>query len=130
MDNIDKKIKRPLSPHLQVYKLPITALMSISNRISGVLMIFGILMLLWLLIGAATGRDAYEYFMDFASSNIGKIMIFGWSVALFYHMCNGIRHLIWDTGRMFEKNIAEKSGYIVIFATVILTIATWYCALN
>lgn len=130
MDNIDKKIKRPLSPHLQVYRLPITALMSISNRIAGVSMIFGIFMLLWLLTGAAIGPDSYKYFMDFASSTIGKIMIFGWSVALFYHMCNGIRHLIWDTGLMFDKNIAEKSGYIVILAAIILTIVTWYCALN
>lgn len=122
--------KRPLSPHLQVYKLPITAIMSITNRIFGVCLVYGIFMILWLLIATVSGEESYNFFMDFCTSIIGQLMLLSWSFALFYHMSNGIRHLIWDTGRMFEKGIAEKSGYVVIIAASLMTFATWYCALN
>ena len=130
MSDINKKHERPLSPHLQVYKLPITAIMSITNRIFGVCLVYGIVMVLWLLIATVAGEESYNFFMSFCTSIIGQIMLFGWSFALFYHMSNGIRHLIWDTGKMFEKGIAEKSGYIVIIVASLMTAATWYCALN
>ena len=87
-------------------------------------------MVAWWLIAAATSQDAYNTAMAFASHPIGTIMIFGWSVALFYHLSNGIRHLFWDTGRLFKIENAYRAGYVVLLSTVLLTAAAWYCALS
>ena len=96
------KKQRPLSPHLQVYKPQMTSVMSILHRATGVALVAGTLMVAWWLIAAATGPQAYAYAQDFAASPIGMVMIFGWSVALFYHLSNGIRHLFWDMGYLFK----------------------------
>lgn len=125
----DLKSKRPLSPHLQVYKPQMTSVLSIFHRMAGVALAIGTLMVAWWLIAAATSEEAYNTAQAFAGSKIGTLMIFGWSVALFYHLSNGVRHLIWDTGRLFKIENAYKAGYCVLAATVILTGITWWFAL-
>jgi len=122
--------KSPLSPHLQVYKPQMTSILSITHRATGVALMFGLLMLTWLLIAAASGENAYNLFMAFAGSPIGLLVLFGWTVSLYYHLCNGIRHLIWDTGRLFKMRNAESAGLVVLLATFILTVGTWVCAYN
>lgn len=122
--------KRPLSPHLQIYKPQMTSMLSILHRATGVALAIGTLMLVWLLVAAAIGEEAFDVFTSFVGSPIGLFMLFGWSFALFYHMCNGMRHLIWDTGRLFKIENATRAGFIVLFASLILTISVWYCAYN
>lgn len=124
------RAKRPLSPHLQIYKPQMTSTLSILHRATGVAMAIGTIMLVWLLVAAAIGEAAFDQFTSFAGSPLGLFMLFGWSFALFYHMCNGVRHLIWDTGRLFEIGSAKKAGMLVIAASLVLTAATWYCAYN
>ena len=120
---------KPLSPHLQVYRLPLTALMSITHRITGVGLTIGTLLLTWWLVSAALGPAAYADAMSFIGSWFGYLLLFGFSVALFYHLCNGIRHLLWDSGRAFEIPQIERGNQIVIVATVVLTVITWLLAL-
>ena len=126
---VDKKVERPLSPHLQVYRLPITARTSILHRMAGAFLAIGTILVTVFLSSAALGEDAYNCVMDCLSSPLGKLALLGWSAALFYHLTNGIRHMIWDTGAMLDKSTSEKSGYVVILIAAVLTAATWYCAM-
>ncbi len=128
MSDIFKK-QRPLSPHLQVYKPQMTSVMSIMHRFAGIALSVGSLLLVWLLLAAATGPEAYNIFMVFAGSLLGQFMLFGWTLALYFHLCNGIRHLFWDVGYLFDLKNAYRAGYLVLAATYILTIGTWYCVL-
>lgn len=121
---------RPLSPHLQIYKLPLLALMSISHRITGVALAVGTLLLAYWLGSAAYGPEAYNNAQSFIGSPIGYLLLFGWTVALFYHLCNGIRHLLWDAGWGFELKQAFQSGYVVLGATAVLTVVTWIIGLS
>jgi len=128
MANTDRKRERPLSPHLQIYKPQLTSVMSIFHRICGYALAVGTMMVMWLLVAAAYGPEAYDQFMSFSRSWIGLLMIFGWSVALFYHMSNGIRHFCWDLGYLFKLEDAYRAGYLVIASTIILTVVTWWFA--
>jgi len=119
------KRDRPLSPHLQIYKMPFTAVLSISHRITGVVMAVGTLVLAYWLVSAAYGPDAYATAQAVLGSVPGRLLLFGWSVALFYHLCNGIRHMFWDAGMGFEIRDAVKSGYITVGAALALTILAW-----
>lgn len=116
---------RPLSPHLQVYNLPMTARMSILHRASGVALSIGTIMVVWLLVVVAMGAEAYECYSWFVGTIIGKLMLFGWSAALFYHMCNGVRHMFWDMGYLFKLEYANKSGWLVLILATILTAFVW-----
>lgn len=122
--------KRPLSPHLQVYKPQMTTVLSIMHRAAGVALAVGSLMVVWWLLAAATGPSEYRFFQDFAAGPLGLFMLFGWSAAFFYHLCNGIRHLFWDTGRLFVLKDAFCAGKIVLIASAVLTAGAWYCAWN
>lgn len=120
---------RPLSPHLDVYKLPLTGIISISHRITGVGLSVGTILLAWWLIAAATGAESYASINGFLGSWFGMILMFLWSFAFFFHLCNGIRHLIWDTGRGLDLPDVEKSAKSVLIATTVLTVLTWVIAL-
>ena len=122
--------KRPLSPHLQVYRLPLTALMSITHRFTGIVLAVGSLLATAFLLAAASGEEAYNLVVGLAASVPGQILLFLWSAALYYHMCNGVRHLIFDTGRLISKKGAATSNVIVLMAAAALTLSTWFCALN
>ena len=117
---------RPLSPHLQVYRPQYTSVISIFHRITGVGLWAGTLLLVYWLVAAAIGAEAYETARDLIGSFLGRLFLFGWTVALFYHLCNGIRHLVWDTGLGLELRTAFYSGMAVLAGTVILTLVTWF----
>ncbi len=123
-----KKVQRPLSPHLQVYKLPLTALMSISHRITGTALMLGSILIIAFLVSAAYGETQYNFVMTMAGTLGGKIILFLWSAAVYYHMCNGIRHLFWDTGKYLEKDTAMRTNYVVLIFTVFFTALTWMYA--
>ncbi|MFC5307464.1 succinate dehydrogenase, cytochrome b556 subunit [Azospirillum picis] len=120
---------RPLSPHLQVYKLPLTAVMSITHRITGVGLTVGTLLLVWWLVAAAAGPEAFARAQGFIGSFFGLLLMFGWSAALYYHLCNGIRHLVWDAGKAIELPDAERNNKVVLGATAVLTVLTWIVGL-
>jgi succinate dehydrogenase / fumarate reductase cytochrome b subunit len=121
---------RPLSPHLQVYRLPLLALMSITHRATGVVLAIGLILLAYWLGAAAYGPAAYATAASLIGSPIGYLVLFGFTVALYYHLTNGIRHLLWDAGWGFEIPQAYKSGYIVLAATAALTVVTWAIGLS
>ena len=116
---------RPLSPHLQVYKPQLTSVLSITHRATGIALAVGTLLLVCWLLAAATGESAFEDVQAFNGSWIGKLLLFGWSYALFYHMCNGLRHLFWDAGKGFELEDAYRSGWLVVAASASLTLLSW-----
>lgn len=127
-DTIPNNVPRPTSPHLQVYRLPLTALLSITHRATGAGLAVGTILVAAFLIAAACGEGPYNMAMHLAGTSVGKIILFLWSAALYFHMCNGIRHLIWDTGACLEKGPAMRSNYVVLMFAFILTAATWACA--
>lgn len=124
------KANRPLSPHLQVYNLPLTARMSISFRIMGVGLAIGFVLLAAWLIAAGAGRNSFDVMQAFLTSWFGQLLLLGWTVAFFYHACNGVRHMIWDTGRGIDNDSAARSGKLVLAAAAVLTVLTWAIALT
>jgi succinate dehydrogenase / fumarate reductase cytochrome b subunit len=116
---------RPLSPHLQIYKPQLTSVLSITHRVTGVGLSVGTLLLVAWIAAAAKGPDAFAIVSGFMRNPIGLLLLFGWSMALFYHLANGIRHLFWDAGYGYEIDTAYRSGWIVIGATIGLTVLTW-----
>ncbi|MCK6419246.1 MAG: succinate dehydrogenase, cytochrome b556 subunit [Alphaproteobacteria bacterium] len=119
---------RPLSPHLLRYKPQMTSMLSILHRITGSALAVGLVFMTWVLWAIASGPEAYAHVQAFCTSLLGFLMLFGWSFALYYHLCNGIRHLIWDTGALFEINEAKKAGYAVLVCAAALTSLTWFAA--
>jgi succinate dehydrogenase / fumarate reductase cytochrome b subunit len=116
---------RPLSPHLQIWRPTLTMTMSIVHRITGAGLYFGALLLAWWLLAAAAGPNAYAWVEGFFGSIIGKLVLFGYTWALIHHMLGGIRHLIWDTGRGFEKHEREWLARATAFGSITLTILIW-----
>ncbi|MDP6705234.1 MAG: succinate dehydrogenase, cytochrome b556 subunit [Alphaproteobacteria bacterium] len=116
---------RPLSPHLQVYKPQITSSLSILHRLTGIGLGLGMLLLAWWLIAAAVGAEAFETAQGFFGSLIGRLILLGFTLAFFYHLANGIRHLVWDAGYGFELDTVSRSGWFVLAATVVLTLVAW-----
>jgi succinate dehydrogenase / fumarate reductase, cytochrome b subunit len=127
-DMHDTHVGRPLSPHLQIYRPQLTSMMSILHRITGVALSIGGLMVAWWLVAAAMGEGAYNIARDFAASPLGLFMLFGWTFCLYYHLFNGIRHLMWDMVFLFRIENAYRAGYLVLLLTIISTAGTWYCA--
>ena len=121
---------RPLSPHLQIYRKQITSVMSILHRISGIVLSFGAFVLAWWLLAVAQGGDAYVRAGECLASPFGKLALFGFSLALVYHLLNGIRHLLWDAGWGFQIPQVYKSGYTVAALTVVFTAAIWFFAMR
>ncbi len=116
---------RPLSPHFHIYKPQITSTLSILHRLTGVALGAGALLLTWWLIAAVEGPKSFAEVQSVMGSWLGKIVLFGFTVAFFYHLANGIRHLFWDLGFGFELGTIRLTGWIVIFATVVLTLLSW-----
>ena len=119
---------RPISPHLQVYKPQLTSVLSILHRISGVILSFGIPFLVFWLWAVASEPGQFELMRGFFASVIGRILLFGWTLAFFYHLCNGVRHLFWDAGKGFELETVYRSGWLVVVVASVLTLATWIAA--
>jgi len=116
---------RPLSPHLSIYRLMLTMMMSIMHRVTGGALYVGTLLLAWWLLAAASGPNAYAIFQSAASSFIGRIVLFGYSWALIHHMLGGVRHLIWDTGHGFGAAEREWLARANLVGSIVLTIILW-----
>jgi succinate dehydrogenase / fumarate reductase cytochrome b subunit len=103
--------------------------MSITHRATGVALAVGTLLLVWWLLAAATGPEQFAVVQSVLGSWIGRLLLLGWSWALFYHLANGIRHLFWDAGWGLDLKPAYRSGWAVVVASVVLTLGTWWWAL-
>ena len=120
--------RHPTSPHLQIYRLPLTALLSITHRATGVFLAIGALLLVACLAALAAGPEAYAPYQSFLQSWFGQLILFAITFALYFHFCNGIRHLFWDIGMGFELETSDLTAKIVIVVAVLLTVATWIIA--
>jgi len=125
-----KLVSRPLSPHLQIYKPQISSALSILHRISGVALGAGALLLALWLAAAATSPGAFLVAQELVDSGLGMLTLFGFTLALFYHFCSGIRHLLWDVGYGFDLPTMHRTGYIVISASIGLTVLVWTLGLT
>ncbi|HXM85416.1 MAG TPA: succinate dehydrogenase, cytochrome b556 subunit [Stellaceae bacterium] len=123
-------VERPLSPHLQIYKPQLTSVLSITHRATGLALSFGTVFLVWFLAAAAWSDGAFALAQGFWSSWLGEICLFGWSVSLFYHLLNGIRHLAWDIGLGFELKTVYRTGWAVVIGSLLLTLAAWIVGLH
>lgn len=123
------KRTRPRSPNIQIYRPQLTSVLSIANRISGVVLsIYAVGLVVWL-IAAAAGPQAYSIAHIFIRSWAGQILLFGCTFSFFLHLCGGIRHLVWDTVHGFELRSIYASGWVVVAASVVLTVAAWVASL-
>jgi succinate dehydrogenase / fumarate reductase, cytochrome b subunit len=118
-------VARPLSPHLQIYRLTLTMAMSIVHRITGAALYVGTPLLAWWLLAAASGPNAYATFQAVASSLIGRLVLFGYTWALIHHMLGGIRHLIWDTTHGLAPAEREWLARANLAGSIVLTILLW-----
>jgi succinate dehydrogenase / fumarate reductase cytochrome b subunit len=119
---------RPLSPHLQIYRWQLPMTLSISHRITGIGLAVGTLVLAWWVIAAATGPDAFATAQSFLGSALGRLLLFGWTVAFYFHALNGVRHLLWDTVHAIELPAVYRGGWAVLVLTLVLTLVTWLFA--
>lgn len=118
-------ISRPLSPHLQIYRLPLTAILSITHRATGVAITLGMVYLVVWLMGIADGAAAFQDTQSFLDSGFGRLLLFVWTFALFFHFVHGIRHLIWDVGLTFERAEMDRNAVIELTAAGGLTLCVW-----
>ena len=117
--------ERPLSPHLQAYKISVSMVVSMSNRLSGMALYAGTLVLAWWLVAAAAGPEPYAAFQWFIGSIVGRLVLFGFTWALLNHMFGGLRHLYWDTGRGFELPTIETMVRVSFIGGLVITIILW-----
>jgi len=116
---------QPLSPHLQIYRPQITSVLSILHRLTGVALGVGALLLAWWVIAAAAGAQPFAGAQAFLASWLGRLILLGFSFALFYHLLNGIRHLFWDMGKGFEIGTTRASGWAVVVLSLGFTLLAW-----
>jgi succinate dehydrogenase / fumarate reductase cytochrome b subunit len=119
---------RPLSPHLQVWRWHVTMFCSILNRATGIALYGGLLILAGWALALGAGPDAYGWYMGLLGSVIGRIVMFGLTFSLFFHLAGGIRHLVWDVGYGYDPKVADMTGAAAIAFAVAATIAIWYLA--
>ncbi|MEE8099665.1 MAG: succinate dehydrogenase, cytochrome b556 subunit [Hyphomicrobium sp.] len=117
--------QRPLSPHLQVYRLHINMVMSILHRITGVGLYFGSLLLAWWLFAAAAGPDYFAFVNGLFATWLGVIVLIGCTWALIHHMIGGIRHFVWDSGSGLDIPTVDFLSWGTIVLSVILTAGLW-----
>jgi succinate dehydrogenase / fumarate reductase cytochrome b subunit len=117
---------RPLSPHLQIYRPQLTSVLSILHRATGIALAVGTLLLVWWLLATASGDPgAYQAVQGFIGSWLGRLLLLGWTYAFFHHLAGGIRHLLWDAGWGYELPTVYATGWTVVGAAVVLTLASW-----
>ena len=124
-----KLVRRPLSPHIQVYRWPVSMALSILHRVTGVALGVGTLLLTWWLVAAAGSDAAFDRAQWFVGSAIGLLLLFGWTAALVFHFFSGIRHLVWDAGIGFDAPAYSTSGWGVVIATGVCTLLVWVVGL-
>jgi succinate dehydrogenase cytochrome b subunit len=111
---------RPLSPHLQIYRWPVSMATSITHRVTGIGLAMGTLLVAWWLIAAASGAEAYGTFSTYARSPLGLLILFGFVWSLAFHLLNGIRHLVWDSGFGFNPKAAERVGVLIYALSIVI----------
>ena len=116
---------RPLSPDLQIYRPQLTSVLSITHRLTGVALSIGSPLLVFWLIAAAAGPATYTALHGFLASWLGLLLLLGWTFSLFFHLCNGIRHLFWDAGHGFDLQAIYTSGWAVVAISIGLTLTAW-----
>jgi len=121
-------MNRPISPHLQIYKPQLTSVLSITHRATGVFLSLGIPLFVYWVWSLEQGPEAYATARAFIGSVFGRALLFFWSFAFFYHLCNGIRHLFWDIGKGFELPDVYRSGWLVVGVSAGITLLTWVAA--
>ncbi len=119
------KAGRPLSPHLTIYRWPITMTLSILHRLTGVALSGGLVILTIWLLTLSYGATAYEPVAALLGTLFGKLLLVAFSYAFFFHFCNGIRHLFWDVGKGFEMRQVLASAWSVVVASLVLTLIFW-----
>ena len=119
------KVERPLSPHLQVYRWYFTMALSIAHRVTGVAMAIGLVFLTWWLLALASGPDAFGVVRAIVDSWFGTLVLLVYTFIVFYHMGNGVRHLVWDAGYGFDIEVARYSGMAVLVFAGTMTVITW-----
>lgn len=112
---------RPLSPHLQIYKLPITGVISITHRITGIFLIIGLIGVLWLISQVKTGMLDYLAMQTLLQTPLIQLILVGFIYALMFHLCHGIRHLLWDVGQSFSRENLTRYAQIELGVSLILT---------
>lgn len=122
--------ERPLSPHLQVYRWQYTMTLSILHRITGCAMSAGLLLFVYWLIALAEGPESYARAEQLFAHPLIKLVLAGLSFCFFYHLMNGVRHLVWDTGHGLERKSARRSGWVAFLAAVICTGFFWFLVLR
>lgn len=116
---------RPLSPHLQIYRPQLTSVLSILHRASGIILALGALLIAWWFWTVTLGPSSYAIAHTFFNSFLGLLLLFVWTLCTFYHLCNGIRHLVWDAGYALEIEQAYFAGKLVAGVAVFLTLLVW-----
>ncbi len=118
-------VQRPLSPHLQIYRLTLSMVMSGLHRITGLCLVAGMLLVTWWLLAAASGQNAYGTFEAFASNWLGRLILFGFSWALLHHLIGGLRYLIWDLGYGLKSEEREWLVRANIIGSILVTVLLW-----
>ena len=116
---------RPLSPHLGIYRWYLAMALSILHRVTGSGLAVGLLLLTWWLVALAAGPDSFATVQAVMHHFLGALILFGFTLILFFHALNGVRHLVWDVGYNLDKEGARRSGIIVVGGAVVLTLVTW-----
>lgn len=117
---------RPLSPHLTIYKPQITSVLSIAHRITGFFLSLGLLSIAIFVVIASISNNWFVFIQGIILSILGKLVLFMWTLATFYHLLNGIRHLFWDYGYGFEIKNATISGWMVISFAILCSSVVWF----
>lgn len=117
--------QRPMSPHLQIYRLPITAITSILHRITGVLLYFGLILISAMLFAAFQGESGWNWLQSMVGSLPGQLLLIGMTFALYYHLVNGWRHMLWDIGYGFERERQSFYALVIFALSSLLTVITW-----
>lgn len=116
---------RPTSPHLQIYKLPLTGIISISHRMTGVLLTLGLVLFVLILSAVAGGAESYSAMQVMMNTGLAKLVFWGFIYALFFHLCHGVRHLFWDAGQSFAKETLDRYAVVELVFSLLLTLITW-----
>ncbi|MGZ8190642.1 MAG: succinate dehydrogenase, cytochrome b556 subunit [Methylococcaceae bacterium] len=115
---------RPVSPHLQIYKLPLTGIISISHRMTGILLSVGLVFFVYIVSAVSSGAEAYAAMQDVMGLWPMQLIYWGFMYALFFHLCHGVRHLIWDAGQSFELETLNRYALMELIASLVLTVVT------
>ncbi len=116
---------RPLSPHLSVHSWQISMIGSIFHRMTGVALSLGAVAFVAWIVAVALGPEAYSCVLPVLSGPLGLLILIGFTGSLFYHLANGIRHLVWDVGYGFDKDVARRSGWFTVLVAIVATAAFW-----